>query len=92
MDRISHNPPLTVIRIYQVSTVFPRVVPAGTIDFNYWIDATSIQGRPLFEGGFYFFHSRGNSGHHVYKCVQTPVNGEELCVIPENNNNHHGKL
>ena len=51
------------------NTVFPRVVPAGTIDFNYWIDATSIRGRPLFEGGFYFFHSRGNSDHHVYKCV-----------------------
>ena len=31
----------------------------GTIDFNYWIDATSIQGWLLFEGGFYFFRSRG---------------------------------
>ena len=38
-----------------MNTVFPRVVPTGTIDFNYWIDATSIRGRPLFEGGFYFF-------------------------------------
>ena len=27
-------------------------------------------------------------GHHVYKCVWTPVNGEELCVVPEDNNNH----
>ena len=33
-------------------TVFPRVVPAGTIDFNYWIDATSIRGRVL----FFFIH------------------------------------
>ena len=24
-------------------------------------------------------------GHHVYKCVWTPVNGEELCVVPEDN-------
>ena len=40
-------------------TVFPRVVPAGTIDFTYWIDAASIRGRPLFEGGFYFFRSHG---------------------------------
>ena len=50
--------------------------------------------RLLFKGGHYlragfiFFRSCGNSGHHVYKCVWTPVNGEELCVIPENNNNH----
>ena len=42
-----------------LSTVFPRVVPAGTIDFTYWIDAASIRGRPLFEGGFYFFRSHG---------------------------------
>ena len=27
-------------------------------------------------------------GHHVYKRVWNPVNGEELCVIPEDNNNH----
>ena len=27
-------------------------------------------------------------GHHVYKCVWTPVNGEELCVMPEDNNDH----
>ena len=40
----------------------------GTIDFNYWIDATSIQGRPLFEGGFYFFRSHGNS-----ECYKRPL-------------------
>ena len=28
-------------------------------------------------------------GHHVYKCVWTPVNGEELCVMPEDNNDHN---
>ena len=74
------------------ATVFPRVVPAGTIDFTYWIDAASIQGRPLFEGGFYFFSftwqrkmeiQSVERGHHVYKCVWTPVNGDELCVVPE---------
>ena len=27
-------------------------------------------------------------GHHVYKCVWTPVNGKELCDIPEDINNH----
>ena len=27
-------------------------------------------------------------GHHVYKCVSTPENGEELCVMPEDNNDH----
>ena len=27
-------------------------------------------------------------GHHVYKCVWTPVTGKELTVIPEDNNDH----
>ena len=52
----------------------------------------------LFEGGHYLragfifsIHVEIQSvvrGHHVYKCVWTPVNGEELCVIPEDNKNH----
>ena len=25
-----------------INTIFPRVVPVGTIDFNYWIDEISI--------------------------------------------------
>ena len=85
-----HEFALSYMNTY-VHTVFPRLVPAGTIDFNYWIDATSIQGRVLF---FSFTWQRKMEiqsvvgGHHVYKCVWTPVNGEELCVIPEDNNNH----
>ena len=58
--------------------------------------------RLLFEGGHYlragfifsFTWQRKmeiqsvERGHHVYKCVSTPENGEELCVMPEDNNDH----
>ena len=43
----------------------------GTIDFNYWIDATSIQGWPIFEGGVYFFvHVAENDGNS--ECCKRP--------------------
>ena len=47
------------------STVFPRIVPADTINLSHQNNADTIWGRILFEGGHYYFHAHDDTGTGV---------------------------
>ena len=43
------------------STVFPRIVPADTINLSHRNNPDTIWGRILFNGGHYYFHARDDT-------------------------------